>query len=105
MEAETVREVRLAFGGMAAIVKRATRAEAAIVGRPWTHEAVQLAKEALTDDFKPMSYMRASAAYRLKVAQNLLEKFWLETRAKDALTPSQSSVWSVMPHTRHTVGA
>ncbi len=24
--------------------------------------------------------MRASAAYRLQVAQNLLQRFWLETR-------------------------
>ncbi len=29
--------------------------------------------------------MRASAGYRLQVAQNLLQRFWLETRAADAL--------------------
>ncbi len=32
--------------------------------------------------------MRASAAYRLQVAQNLLRRFWLETRADAPLAPA-----------------
>ncbi len=32
--------------------------------------------------------MRASAGYRLQVAQNLLRRFWLETRTVDPLPPS-----------------
>jgi len=42
--------------------------------------------------------MRASAAYRLQVAQNLLQRFWLETRTSDPLPVQATSVWSVMPH-------
>jgi xanthine dehydrogenase small subunit len=42
--------------------------------------------------------MRASAAYRLQVAQNLLQRFWLETRAENPLASSATSVFSVMPH-------
>lgn len=93
-----VRSVRLAYGGMAAIVKRAAQAEATLVGRPWTEAAVQAAQAALVQDFRPMSDMRASAAYRLQVAQNLLQRLWLETRAQDPLAPAATSVWSVMPH-------
>ena len=72
-------EARFAFGGMAAIVKRAAAAEAAVVGQPWTEAAAKAAATALAQDFKPMTDMRASADYRLKVAQNLFTKLWLET--------------------------
>jgi xanthine dehydrogenase small subunit len=42
--------------------------------------------------------MRASADYRLQVAQNLLQRLWLETRSVDPLPVEATSVWSVMPH-------
>jgi xanthine dehydrogenase small subunit len=32
------------------------------------------------------------------VVQNLLQRFWLETRANDPLAATDTSVWSVMPH-------
>ncbi|MBT2335405.1 xanthine dehydrogenase small subunit [Variovorax paradoxus] len=97
-DSDTVKAVRLAFGGMAAIVKRAANAEAALVGKPWTQASVTAAKLALAQDFKPLSDMRASADYRLQVAQNLIQRLWLETRSEDALSLEETSVWSVMPH-------
>ncbi|MEJ8826162.1 xanthine dehydrogenase small subunit [Variovorax humicola] len=98
LDGDVVREVRLAYGGMAATVKRAAGAEAALVGKPFTQASVNAAKLALAQDFKPLSDMRASAAYRLQVAQNLIQRLWLETRAADALPLEATSVWSVMPH-------
>jgi xanthine dehydrogenase small subunit len=92
-DGEVVREARFAFGGMAAIVKRAAGAEAAVVGQPWTQETVAAAQAALAQEFTPLTDMRASAAYRLQAAQNLLQRFWLETRSGDALPASQTSVW------------
>ena len=56
------------------------------------------AKTALAGDYQPLSDMRASAGYRLQVAQNLLQRFWLETRSQDPLTSQSTSVFSVMPH-------
>lgn len=79
LDAGLVQEARFAFGGMAAIVKRASAAEAAVVGQPWSEAAANAATAALAQDFKPMTDMRASAGYRLKVAQNLFIKLWLET--------------------------
>lgn len=105
LEGDVVSEVRLAFGGMAAVVKRAALAEAALLGKPWTQASVHAAKLALAQDFQPLSDMRASAAYRLQVAQNLIQRLWLETRTVDALPPDATSVWSVMPHVVPTVGA
>ena len=88
-----VSEVRLVFGGMAAIVKRAAACEAAIAGQPWNEATLQLAITALASDFQPLSDMRASAHYRLQVAQNLLRRFWLESRAHNPLPPSAVNVW------------
>ncbi|HPM68530.1 MAG TPA: xanthine dehydrogenase small subunit, partial [Piscinibacter sp.] len=56
------------------------------------------AQAALAEDFKPLSDMRASAAYRAQVAANLLQRFWLETRAKDPLPASATSVFAAMTH-------
>jgi xanthine dehydrogenase small subunit len=64
---------------------------------------VTRAQAALAQDFKPLSDMRASAAYRMQVAQNLLLRFWLETRAHDALPPQATSVWSGMRHAELSV--
>jgi xanthine dehydrogenase small subunit len=93
-----VAAARLAFGGMAATVQRAARAEAALVGQAWDEAAVTAAQAALASDFVPLTDMRASAAYRLQVAQNLLRRFWLETRPNAPLAASESSVWSAMTH-------
>ena len=98
LEGDVVKAVRLAFGGMAATVKRAAAAEAVLLGKAWSLENVQAAQAALAQDFKPMSDMRASADYRLKVAQNLIQRLWLETRTDQPLNLDATSVWSVMPH-------
>ena len=47
---------------------------------PGRRPASNAAKLALAQDFKPLTDMRASADYRLQVAQNLLQRLWLETR-------------------------
>ena len=98
LDAGVVKQIRLAYGGMAGIVKRATNAEAALLGRPWDEAALGAAQDALTSDFTPLTDMRASAGYRMQVAKNLLQRFWLETRSAAPLDPSVTSVWSVMPH-------
>ena len=97
LDGAVVRDVRLAFGGMAAIVKRAAAAEAALAGRPWTEANVRAAMAALGGDFAPLTDMRASAAYRMKVARNLLLKFWHETRTDAPRPETGTSVWSVLP--------
>jgi xanthine dehydrogenase small subunit len=94
LDGERVRDVRLAFGGMAAIVKRAANAEAALRGQPWNEAGVEAAARALGSDFKPLTDMRASAAYRLEVSRNLLRRFWLETRLADPLPAAAVSVWA-----------
>jgi xanthine dehydrogenase small subunit len=86
LDGDTVAEARLAYGGMAATPKRAAAAEAALIGKPWNRDSVEAAMEALGSDFTPITDMRASAAYRLKVAQNLLLKGFVETSEPQART-------------------
>jgi xanthine dehydrogenase small subunit len=73
-----VTEARLAFGGMAAIPARATHAEVALTGQPWSAAAIDAAAGALAEDFKPLTDLRATAEYRLRAAGNLLKRFYLE---------------------------
>ena len=93
LDGSVVKSARFAFGGMAAVVKRARGAEAAVIGQPWTEATVQAAMAALGNDFTPLSDLRASADYRRQVAQGLLKRLWLETRTQQPL--AQASVWTV----------
>lgn len=78
VEGGTVTAARLAYGGMAGIPKRATHVEAALVGQPWTEASVRAAMAAYSQDFTPLSDMRASAAYRLESAANMLLRYFHE---------------------------
>jgi xanthine dehydrogenase small subunit len=86
LDGDTVSDARIAYGGMAATPKRATAAEAALIRRPWRHDTVEAAMAALGEDFAPITDMRASAGYRLRVARNLLLKCFVETSEPAAET-------------------
>ena len=77
-----VETIRIAFGGMAATPKRAKAVEAALLGKPWTEANIEAAIPAFAKDYQPITDMRASAAYRLLTAQNLLRRFFLETQGQ-----------------------
>ncbi len=81
-----VTEARIAFGGMAAIPKRASACEAALVGSAWYPGVIEHACAALAEDFTPLSDFRASKEYRLLTAQNLLRKFFLEQQSPEVET-------------------
>ncbi|MFD1215596.1 xanthine dehydrogenase small subunit [Microbulbifer celer] len=83
LDGAIVEDCRLAFGGMAAIPKRAAHAENALRGQPWTLSTVANAIAALDRDFTPMSDVRSSAAYRQQVAGNLLRRALLDSARSD----------------------
>jgi len=82
LDGEQVSEFRMACGGLAPVVKRATNCEQAINGQPWSLETVQRAAAALAQDFTPIGDMRASADIRMHVTRNLLLRFYYETRGQ-----------------------
>jgi len=81
-----VAAARIAFGGMAATPKRALAVEAALAGKPWTPATIEAALPAFERDFTPISDMRASAAYRMCVAKNLLWRCFHESGSQPVRT-------------------
>jgi xanthine dehydrogenase small subunit len=81
-----VEGARIAYGGMAATPRRARHVEAALVGRPWNEATLEAAMRALEQDFAPIDDWRASAAYRLMAARNLLRRLHIETTDPEAET-------------------
>ena len=79
LEGGMVRSARIACGGLAATIRRAPKCEAAISGQPWNENTVAAGMAAFAEDYAPISDMRASAGYRLRAAQNLLQRLYLET--------------------------
>jgi xanthine dehydrogenase small subunit len=80
IENGVVAQVGIGAGGVAATPVRAVQAEAVLRNRPWTAQAAQHAAAALRGEFKPISDMRASSAYRAEVLGNLMQRFWLESQ-------------------------
>ena len=77
-----IKNIRIAYGGMASIPKRAKYCEKILLNSHINEQVINKAKKALEQDFRPISDMRASAKYRLIVAKNLLHKCFLEIKNK-----------------------
>jgi xanthine dehydrogenase small subunit len=73
-----VASVRIGLGGVAATPLRATAAEEALRGRPWTRVTVAAAADELARAGTPMSDHRASEGYRVAMLRNSLLKFHAE---------------------------
>jgi xanthine dehydrogenase small subunit len=78
IEAGVIRSAIIAFGGMAAIPKRASKTEALLTGAPWNLDSIERAKQALAQDFSPISDFRASREYRMLTASNMLTRYFIE---------------------------
>jgi xanthine dehydrogenase small subunit len=76
---DRVGDIKIAYGGMAAIPKRADNCEQALLGKDWSEAIITEAISALENDFRPISDMRASAPYRQTICGNLLRRFYLQT--------------------------
>ena len=79
LDFDVITDVRIAFGGMAATPKRATKTEQALIGK-----TLAQAMHVVLDDYAPLTDMRASAEYRRETAANLLKKALLELQGEDA---------------------
>jgi xanthine dehydrogenase small subunit len=73
--AQRVVRARMAFGGVAPVPLRAVEAERAIEGTRWNSATIRRAQEVLSRTLRPISDHRGSAAYRVALARNLLERF------------------------------
>jgi carbon-monoxide dehydrogenase medium subunit len=85
-EGDGAAQVRLALGGVASVPIRATSAEEALVGRPFSPEALTEALGDLAETLDPPGDFRGSAEYRRAVAPILarraLREAWAVARGR-----------------------
>ena len=86
IEGGAVADIRICYGGMAGTPHRASKAESVLRGSAWDEATVRSAMDALGEDYTPLTDMRGSADYRMRVARNLLFKFFCETAGEESET-------------------
>lgn len=74
-----VESIIIAYGGMAAVTKRAIKAEDYLKGKIWNRDTIEKAMALIAEEYTPISDARSGAEFRTIVAKNLLLKFWSET--------------------------
>ncbi|MGA9407430.1 MAG: xanthine dehydrogenase small subunit [Bacteroidota bacterium] len=79
----SIKNIVLAYGGMAEKIKRAASAERYLFGKRWDRDIVEQAMPLIDKDFTPISDARGSAEFRKVAARNLLLKFWTDTMRND----------------------
>ena len=80
-----IKNIFIAFGGMAEIPKRAKICEKSLKNKHLSIDVFLKARNYLEKDFNPIDDMRASKNYRLEVAKNLLIKCFHEIKSKKLL--------------------
>ncbi len=76
-DGNTIKQTRIACGGMAATPLRAAKTEAALNGQPVVLSTFESAAAQISQDYSPIKDVRASKEYRLMVASNLVIKIGL----------------------------
>ena len=79
---ETVKEARVALGGVAATPLRLKKTEAVLAGSKLSAETLERAVTTLQAEIRPLSDLRGSASYRRVVAGNFLRRFASEIGKK-----------------------
>jgi xanthine dehydrogenase small subunit len=75
-----VEDIKIAYGGMAAVTKRVRKAENYLIGKVWDRSNIEKAMEIIGNEFTPLSDARSGAEYRTIASKNLLLKFWSENQ-------------------------
>ncbi|SDH97126.1 xanthine dehydrogenase small subunit [Vibrio xiamenensis] len=70
----------ISAGGVAAKSVRLRELEEVFVGKPLTLPMVHAAQQKVPQVISPLSDVRASSAYRVRLVQNLLQRFYLQTQ-------------------------
>ena len=84
-----IKGVKIAFGGMSEVPKRAIKTEKILINSKFSHEIFDRAIKNLKKDFSPIDDMRASKQYRLEIAKNLLLKCYFEIKNRKLLRINQ----------------
>ena len=75
-----IKNIKIAYGGMAPIPKRAIHCEKILLNSDLSEEIILKAQMSLEKDFQPINDKRASKNYRMEIAKNLLMKCFTEIK-------------------------
>ena len=106
-----VENARLAYGGVAPMTVRARKAEALLLGRPWTRSTIEDVLPVLESEFTPITDARAGASYRRALVPSLFEKFFEGAKSEAQDLPlgfQRAAAWTGPDATRslrHESGA
>ncbi len=95
VEGGEITTLRAGFGGMAATPLRVTALEDTLIGQPATPESFAKAGGAASTIFKPLSDVRASAAYRLAAAAGFLVRLGVDATQAGATQREATDIWAL----------
>jgi xanthine dehydrogenase small subunit len=85
IENKKIKNIKIAYGGMAATPKRAVYCEKILLNSNFSEDIILKAQKSLEKDFQPIDDMRASKDYRLEIAKNLLTKCFAEIKKNELI--------------------
>jgi len=79
LDRNNVKEIILAYGGMAETTRRAKKTEEYFKGKEWNRKNIDEAMKIVREEFTPITDARASAEFRKIASGNLLMKMFIES--------------------------
>lgn len=79
---KTIKDARLAMGGVAATPLRLPQTEKILIGRKWSEELVTAVNESIQKEITPLDDLRGTAAFRRVLTKNLISKYLHEWAAQ-----------------------
>jgi xanthine dehydrogenase small subunit len=78
-DAEHITHASIALGAVGPTVLRPRRAEAFLLGQPFTEETMQAAADIAVEEITPITDVRGAANYRRQLTRNIFRKFYYQT--------------------------
>jgi len=78
MKKNIIEEAAIAYGGVAAVIKRLPNTEAFLIGKEMTLPIMKEAGEIAVSEISPIDDVRGSKAFRNQLARNLMQKLYYD---------------------------
>jgi xanthine dehydrogenase small subunit len=84
LKGNIIKDICMAYGGMAEVTKRAKTAEKFLLNKKWNRTNIEEAMKLIYKEFEPLSDARSGSEFRRIAAKNLLMKFYLEMELENS---------------------
>lgn len=79
---DVIEQIRIAYGGVAAVITRLPRTEQLLTGQPITDDLIDRAAETAAGEITPISDVRGGKDYRTLLGANIIRRFFAECRGE-----------------------